>query len=184
MTKKLALSLLSGLSLVCLTANPALAQDNDKVEALEKKLNKAMSLIEQQSTEMQQLREKLDDVKSAKSSRSGPVTSGNVASRLERVEETLDYVEESVFQIDDRTNGRTVANTFDAEKLNIGGFFKSAFTHVDADGGSASAFYRQNFDVLCRWFPERKQYSFYRLRAPQGTGFWHRQQKSGNYRVV
>ena len=149
---KYKMSLLTGLSVIALGVSPALAQDNDeKIRKLEAQLQKAMSLIEEQSEEMGKLKQKLDSVKSARSERSsGPVTSRNVAGRLERVEESLSYVEETVFQLDDRTNGRTVANTFDASKLNIGGFINTAFTYVDGEGGSAKAFNRQNFEILMR----------------------------------
>ena len=149
--------LLSGFSYLCLASAvalggaPAFAQEVNKIDRLEAQLEKALSLIEAQSQEMKRLQGELSEIKARPVVRSTRGTvNGSVANRLNQVEETLKYVEETVYEIDDRTNGRGVANVFDAERLNIGGFFNTAFTYVDGEDGSAKAFNRQNFELLIR----------------------------------
>ncbi len=129
-------------SLLC---NPVSALDDDKkVEELEKRLEQALKLIQNLSTEVDKLKaqKKIED--------NLPKPIAVVDQRVNEVSERLDELEGVVIDVEDRVGSRAVANAFDAERLDIGGFLLSTLTHVDGEDGSATSFNRQVFELLVR----------------------------------
>lgn len=60
----------------------------------------------------------------------------------------MNALEESVVSLEDRVGDRAVIHAFEGVKVDIGGFFHSAYTYIDAEDGSAGSFDRQNFELL------------------------------------
>ena len=129
-------------SLFALVASGAIAlsspvdADDEKVADLEKKLEQALALIKNLSTEVEKL--KADSI--------APVPVADP--RVDDVNARLDDLEEVVIDVEDRVGSRAVVNAFDAERLDIGGFLLSTLTHVDGEDGSATSFNRQVWELL------------------------------------
>ncbi len=64
--------------------------------------------------------------------------------------ERIDDIEERLEEISDRIGSRAVVNAFDAEKLDIGGFYSQSFTSVIGDEESESSFNQSQFELLLR----------------------------------
>lgn len=133
------LRLFTGVALVALSFNTLDASANDRMDDLEGKLSQALQMLEKQSREVRALKKELTHVKRGGGSAGG----GDINARLEEVEN-------AVFELDDRVGSRAVVSAFDAQKLTIGGFLHSAYTHLDHDDGSATAFNRHAFELLMR----------------------------------
>lgn len=154
----------------CLLSTPAMADDSVKIEALQARLEKAMQLIEAQSERMSELQEDLAAVKKTKiepaaggvsnfeldqkiteavqAAQIKPAAGGN--STNAELEERIEEIEDTVYDIDEKVGSKTLAKAFDASRFDIGGFVNTAFTHVRGEDGSASAWNRQNFELLIR----------------------------------
>ncbi len=128
---------------------PAIADDaaqDAKVAALASRLDQAMSMIEKLSAELAQMKtQRLQaEIKEV------PESVRLVQRRMDDVDERLDDIEGVVVDVEDRIGSRAVANVFDAERLDIGGFLLNTLTHVDGEDGSATSFNRQVFELLIK----------------------------------
>ena len=128
---------------------PAIADDaaqDAKVAELASRLDQAMSMIEKLSAELAQLKSQRlqDEIKEV------PESVRRVQARMDDVDERLDDIEGVVVDVEDRIGSRAVANVFDAERLDIGGFLLNTLTHVDGEDGSATSFNRQVFELLIK----------------------------------
>lgn len=126
----------------------ALPAQGASVDELEAKLTKAMALIEAQAKQMEQMSGELKQLKA------GSVVSTDIegmpSGLMEEINERLEEVENTVYEIDDKVGSRAVVNAFDALSLDIGGFIHTTYTSIESDNGSASAFDTQNFELLIR----------------------------------
>lgn len=150
-------------ALACLLINtPALADDSAKIQQLEQQLQKAMQLIEAQSEQVAALRSEVQASKKQENLKISALEQDIAAVQVARIqpaagpssnielEERLNEIEETVYDLDEKVGSETIANAFDASNLDIGGFINTTFTYVDGEDGSASAFNRQNFELLIR----------------------------------
>lgn len=87
--------------------------------------------------QLQQMQQQIDQLKSKQGS-----------SGSESVDSRINAMEESVVSLEDRVGDRAVIHAFEGIKVDIGGFFHSAYTYIDAEEGSAGSFDRQNFELL------------------------------------
>lgn len=87
--------------------------------------------------QLQQMQQQINELKTKQGNRND-----------ETLGPRVDSVEESVVSLEDRVGDRAVIHAFEGIKVDIGGFFHSAYTHIDADDGSAESFDRQNFELL------------------------------------
>ncbi|WP_262695970.1 OprO/OprP family phosphate-selective porin [Kordiimonas aquimaris] len=130
-----------------LISAPAIAQSADedsKVAELSNRLDQAMALIQQLSSEIKLLKSA-----KAENSNSDDLETVQVVQRqMSEVTERLDEIEGVVVDVEDRIGSRAVANVFDAERLDIGGFLLSTLTHVNGEDGSTTSFNRQVFELL------------------------------------
>lgn len=123
--------------------------DAERIEALENRLNQALTIISDLTREIEQL--KNDRAGSADAAAALPGQRlDQVEASVETVDERLGDVEEVVFDLEDKVGSRALVNAFDAESLDIGGFLHTAFTYVDGEDGSAGSFNRQVFELLAR----------------------------------
>ena len=158
-------ALLSAGAFVALSSGSAFASSDADIKALQKQLSQAMKMIEAQSKKMNALQDEITALKSDKTDgteeiaamrmdleavkaakirpAAGPATNAQLTARV------MD-LEDQVFELDDRVGSETIANAFDASNFDIGGFINTAFTHVEGEDGSASAWNRQNFELLIR----------------------------------
>ena len=120
-------------ALLTVSASVAAQADDARIRELEQKLEKSMEMINDLSSKVQKLQKK--------------GTSGYSHSITD---ERFGALEDHVFDIDDRVGSRAAVNAFDAAKIDIGGFLHSTFTHVDANGGSATSFNRTIFELLLK----------------------------------
>jgi len=128
---------------------PVLADDAEqeaKIAAMADRLDQAMAMIEQLSSELAKLKSQQIQVEI----KEVPESVRLVQSRMDEVDERLDDIEGVVVDVEDRIGSRAVANVFDAERLDIGGFLLNTLTHVDGEGGSATSFNRQVFELLIK----------------------------------
>ena len=145
---------------------PASASDIDRIESLEKQLAKAMKLIEAQSKQMAALQSEIRAVKSNKKSSAYSISAKQqdiTAAKAAGIEPAagekithanlhnrLSEIENVVYDLDEKVGSKSLAKAFDASRFDIGGFVNTAFTHVEGEDGSASAWNRQNFELLIR----------------------------------
>ena len=131
-----------------LGGSAAIAQssDEDKITQLSKRLDQAMSLIEQLTAELADMKAKQADAQIQEV----PESVRTVQAQMDEVNIRLDDIEGVVVDVEDRIGSRAVANVFDAERLDIGGFLLSTATHVNGEDGSATSFNRQVFELLVR----------------------------------
>ncbi len=151
----------------CLMSTPAFANDAATLKKLEKTLEKAMSLIETQSEQMQEMKHEItalkkdktteisalkSEISAVRAARVEPAAGSNadLERRLSDVEMVVADVEETVFDLDERAGSETIVNAFDASNFDIGGFVNTAYTYVDGEDGSAHGWNRQNFELLIR----------------------------------
>ncbi|MDX2094818.1 MAG: hypothetical protein SFW64_02630 [Alphaproteobacteria bacterium] len=134
-------------------SSPALA-DDAQVKALEQKLEQAMKLIEAQNAQMEGVKSELAQVQKKTSAPQAsrfvdlaPAAGGNGGKALEK---RIAAIEETVDSLDEKMGSGSVVNAFDAKKIKIGGFFHTTYTHNDGKDGDASAWDRQNFELLIR----------------------------------
>ena len=111
----------------------AYAADDARMKELEAKLEKSMEMIQNLSSQVNKLKKQ-----------------GTAGYNHSLVNDRLDMVEEQVFNIEDRVGSRAVTSAFDADKIDIGGFLHSTFTHVDANAGNATSFNRTIFELLLK----------------------------------
>lgn len=128
---------------------PAIADDaaqDAKVAELANRLDQAMSMIKKLAAELAQLKSQRlrDDIKEV------PESVKRVQARMDDVDERLHDIEGVVVDAENRIGSRAVANVFEAERLDIGGFLLNTFTHVDGEDDSATSFNRQVFELLIK----------------------------------
>ncbi|PCI45631.1 MAG: hypothetical protein COB49_09805 [Alphaproteobacteria bacterium] len=136
----LSLGLLLGSSIL----TPAMAAGDERLTALESKLNQAMNLIISLQKEIGALK---------KPTGGSDVKSGNMGKVVQTVQENterLNDVEDLVLDLEDKTGSRALVKAFDALSIDIGGFLHSAVTYVDGEDGSATSFNRQTFELLLK----------------------------------
>ena len=63
-------------------------------------------------------------------------------------EARIEELEDLVGELESRVGNRAVIRAFDGLEVNLGGFYHSAFTYIDAEDESVSSFNRQNFELL------------------------------------
>ncbi len=122
----------------------ATSAESTKLEILEKELAQSKQLL-------LRLEKKVNKLESAlKSGQNSLVnhTPKQLPSNQEDTAERLDILEESMLDVEEKIGSRAVVNAFDSLKLDIGGFFHSAFTYAKGEDSSATSFNRQNFELL------------------------------------
>jgi hypothetical protein len=126
--------------------NVAMADGNpdEQMADMQRKLEQAMAAIEQLSGTVSALQAALDAQKAqvAQSSDAGEV--------LAELDERVEELEDSVDTIDSRVGSRAVANSFDATKLDIGGFVDIATTLAIGKDKTEAAFNREVFELLIK----------------------------------
>lgn len=128
-------------ALVLTAAQPVLAQSAD-VEDLERKLDAALSLIEQLSQD-------LAAMKAEQESAPQPASrSASVDEEIVEIDARISDLEDVVDDMSEQVGSRAVVSAFDADKLNIGGFVDLAATHINGEDSSATSFNRQVFELL------------------------------------
>ncbi len=136
---------------MCLGGAGAQAEETLDMHALQEQLQKAMQMIEAQSQHMNTLQGELNALKSETTTQATELSKIQPsAADTTHLEERVFELEEQIFELDDRVGSETLANAFDANNLDIGGFINTAFTHVDGEDGSAFGWNRQNFELLIR----------------------------------
>lgn len=110
--------------------------DAERIEALEKKLQRTLELVES-------LQHAINNMKEALASEAEETTAVS-----EEVEERLDEVEELAYDLDERVGSRAVVNAFDAVELDLGGYLHLVGSYVHGEDNSLASFNRQVFDVL------------------------------------
>lgn len=68
----------------------------------------------------------------------------------DELQQRIKTLEDMVFENTEAIGSRPVINAFDAQDIDLGGFFHNAFTFADTDDGSEAAFNRQTFELLLR----------------------------------
>ena len=109
--------------------------DADRIEALEKKLQRTLELVESLQHEINNMKEELA---------SEAEHSAAVSEELSRLED----VEELASDVDERIGSRAVVNAFDALGLDFGGFLDLAATYAHGEDNSLASFNRQVFELL------------------------------------
>lgn len=114
----------------------------DRIEALERKLEQALEVVEGLKREVEALKGAANDAQ--------PVGANppELELRLSEVEERVEDTEELASDLDERVGSRAVVNAFDAVELDFGGFLDLATTHVEGEDSSATSFNRQVFEIL------------------------------------
>ena len=129
-----ALATASVAATLALSASPAAyASDDARIKSLEAKLEKSMEMIQDLSAQVNKLKKQ-----------------GTSGYKHSLADDRLNMIEEEVFNLQDKVGSRAVTSAFDADKIDIGGFLHSTFTHVDANGGSATSFNRTIFELLLK----------------------------------
>jgi len=133
-------------SVLVFNGAPAAAQSSQA--ELEQKLQQAMELINELSSEVRAMKQRQQD----------PAPGGDVdPARLEKVEQAIQSVDErvsdvedTVVDIDDKVGDRALVKAFDALELDIGGFFHNTFTDIEGEQGGARSFNNQTFEILVK----------------------------------
>lgn len=136
--------LMATTALISVPVSAQSGSNEDKVAELSSRLDQAMALIQQLSEEIKSLKAK----NSASSVSADVETIEVVQQQMTAMTERIDEIEGVVVDVEDRIGSRAVANVFDAERLDIGGFLLNTFTHVNGEDGSATSFNRQVFELL------------------------------------
>lgn len=145
-------ALASALMSICFGGSALAQSSDDRIDELEAKLDMALELVQQLSSEVETLKRSRGGAGTA-----GGSGAGGSGAKLAEIEETvrenqkrLVDVEDSVINIDAKTGSRALVKAFEASSLDIGGFLHSVFSHVDGDAGSATGFNRQAFELLIK----------------------------------
>jgi hypothetical protein len=119
-------------ALLAVSASPAMAQDDGRLEALEDKI--------------QALQEELETLKDAQGAGDG--ADAEVRDAVEETQWRVTDLEDVVDRIDRQVGSRAVVNAFDAVKLDMGGFIDLAAKHVNGEDESFTSFNRQVAELL------------------------------------
>jgi len=132
------------LAILALASSSVNADEKSRLDRLEKKLEASQKEIRKLTQKTETLERKLK----AKKNNDGSSSSSASDASNNDSEERLETLEDSLLDLEERVGSRAVVNAFDSTKLDIGGFFHSAYTAIDGENGNASSFNRQNFELL------------------------------------
>ncbi len=72
------------------------------------------------------------------------------ASMISQATERIDYLEENVFEIQDRIGNKPPVQVFDGQSLLLGGFLTTQFTTIVGEDNTTSSFNATQFELLIR----------------------------------
>jgi len=146
LAKGLAIKSRSFLVVLCLSLFSQItdAADADRLKVLEAELAESRLLLKALADKVNNLQLIVENTKP----QSLPKDSKTISSNLEENSERLEILEDTMLDVEEKIGSRAVVNAFDSLKLDIGGFFHSAFTYVNGEDSNASSFNRQNFELL------------------------------------
>lgn len=117
-------------------------QANDRVKALEDKLNQTIKQMEMLTKELSAIKKSNAPVAKA--------GSGDIAKQLKQIRMRVDDVEDVVSNVEEKVGSRAVVHAFDALKLDLGGFLHIAATHVVGEHGQVTSLNRTTFELLTK----------------------------------
>lgn len=132
-----------GFTLLMLNSGIVLAEESSRLEQLEKELNDSKRLLRELAKKINELENALERNQISTTPKPPPQPAPD-----DETNERLDVLEDTLLDVEEKIGSRAVVNAFDAVKVDIGGFFHSAYTYIDGEDGSATSFNRQNFELL------------------------------------